>query len=77
MVIKNTYCEQNYSIEMLSMCLITIEGLDPTSVIIRQCVSIVIYILIGGEHQSSPVPGVVQPQRMTKLMGSHQQQIHS
>lgn len=62
---------------MLSMCLITIEGLDPTSVIIRQCVSIGIYILIGGEHQSSPVPGVVKSRSVTKLMGRHQLQIHS
>ena len=59
------------------MFLLTIKGLDPTPVIIRQPVSIRVDVLISGEHQCSSVPGVIQAQSVAKLVGSHQQQIHT
>lgn len=55
----------------------TIKALNSSSVIIRQLVSVGADILIMGEHECSSVPGVIQAKSMTKLMGSHQQQIHT
>lgn len=59
------------------MCLLTIKGLNPTRVVLWQPVSVCVDILISGIHQCSSVPGVVQAQSVAKLMGRHQQQIHT
>lgn len=55
----------------------TIKALNSLSVVIWQLVSSGVDILISGEHECSSVPGVIQAKRMTELMGSHQQQIHT
>lgn len=56
---------------------LTIEGLNPTPVIVWQPVSIRVDVLVSGEHQCSSVPGVIQAQSVAKLVGRHKQQIHT
>lgn len=59
------------------MAFITIQGLNPTLVVIWQLVSVCVDVLIGGEHQGASDAGVIQAQGVAKLMSRHQQQIHT
>lgn len=59
------------------MFLLTVKGLNPTPVIIWQLVPVCVDILISRVHQCTSVPGVIQAQCMAKLVGRHQQQIHT
>lgn len=56
---------------------LTIKGLNSAPVIIWKLVPVCVDILIGGVHQRSSVPGVIQAQSVAELMGRHQQQIHT
>lgn len=55
------------------MCfLLTIQGLNTSSVIIWQSVAVCINILVCWKHEGSSVPGVIQAQSVTEFMRRHQ-----
>ncbi len=60
-----------------SMFLLTIKCLNTSPVIVWQPVSVCVHILVCGEHQCLSVPGMIQTQSVAKLVGRHQQQIHT
>lgn len=53
------------------MWLLTVEVLDALDIIWVQLE--VLNVAVHGVHQGLPHAGVVQPQRVPKLMGSHQE----
>lgn len=55
----------------------TIESLDSLHIIIRKQEARVASVCVNREHQCSRVSGVLKPQRVTKLMGSHKKQVIS